>query len=81
MHAFWWSLTLLLMAVGLLNTGLFSMGDRDRRLDAISKGWAMGRRARAFFGTQWDELWSRPIGDVRASLHVEPFAEPLAAAA
>jgi ubiquinone biosynthesis protein COQ4 len=67
------NLPLLLMAVGLLNTGLFCMTDRERRLDAISQGWAMGRRARPLFGARWDELWDRPVGEVRAMFAVEPF--------
>jgi ubiquinone biosynthesis protein COQ4 len=69
------NLPLLLMAVGLLNTGLFATGDRDRRLEAISRGWAMGRRARPLFGMRWDEVWSRPLGEIRESLGVEPFFE------
>ncbi len=67
------NLPLLLLAVGLLNTGLFSIADRDRRLEAISRGWAMGRRARPLFGVRWDELWDRPVSEVRAMFAVEPF--------
>ena len=75
------NLPLLLLAVGLLNTGLFSTADRERRMEAISRGWIMGRRARPLFGMQWDRLWARPVAEVRASLGVEPFSESLAAAA
>jgi ubiquinone biosynthesis protein COQ4 len=75
------NLPLLLMAVGLLNAGLFSRADRDRRLEAISQGWAMGRRARPLFGIRWDELWSRPVSEVRAYLGIEAYAETVPARA
>jgi ubiquinone biosynthesis protein Coq4 len=75
------NLPLLLLAVGLLNTGFFAMADRERRLEAISRGWAMGRRARPFFGVRWDELWARPVSEVRASLGVESYGETVTAAA
>jgi ubiquinone biosynthesis protein Coq4 len=74
-------LPLILISMGLLNTAFYAMNDRRRRLDAIAQGWAMGRRARPLFGTRWDEVWTRPIADVRASLGVEAFNETYAAAA
>ena len=73
-------LPFLLLSVGLLNTAFFAMEDRDRRFEAISQGWRMGRRARSLFGARWDELWSRPIAEVRALFGVEPYAEIPAAA-
>ncbi len=74
-------LPFLLLSVGLLNTAFFAIEDRDRRFEAISQGWRMGRRSRSLFGTRWDELWSRPVAEVRASFAVEPYVEALAAAA
>jgi len=64
----------MLMAMGFLNTALYAMGDRERRLDAISRGWEMGRAAKPLFGTRWDQLWSAPIEEVRRSLGVEAYA-------
>jgi ubiquinone biosynthesis protein COQ4 len=76
-------LPLMLLAMGFLNTAIYSMADRERRLDAISRGWAMGQRARPLFGVRWADLWSRPLGEVRESLGIEPYAQvspaPLAA--
>jgi ubiquinone biosynthesis protein COQ4 len=71
----------ILMATGLLNTAFFAMDDRQRRMNAIARGWAMGQRARPLFGQRWDKRWSQPIAEVRASLNVEPYAESVAAAA
>jgi ubiquinone biosynthesis protein Coq4 len=74
-------LPLMLIAMGLLNTALFAMGEREARLEAITRGWSMGRRARVLFGVPWDELWERPIDEVRESLRLEPVTATLAAAA
>jgi ubiquinone biosynthesis protein Coq4 len=64
----------MLMAMGFLNTALYSMDDRERRLDAISRGWEMGRAAKPLFGVRWDQLWSAPIEEVRSSLGVEAYS-------
>jgi ubiquinone biosynthesis protein COQ4 len=69
-------LPLMLLAMGCLNTALYSMQDRERRLDAISRGWAMGKQARPLFGVRWADLWGHPIAEVRESLGIEPYAPP-----
>jgi ubiquinone biosynthesis protein Coq4 len=38
----------------------------------------MGRRAKQFFGVDWDAYWTRPLEEVRAMLRVEESL-PLAA--
>jgi ubiquinone biosynthesis protein Coq4 len=74
-------LPLMLLAMGFLNTALYSMEDRERRLDAVARGWDMGRRARPLFGVRWDDLWEKPVDEVRRELGVEPYRTPLVAAA
>lgn len=61
-----------ILSAGLLNTMLVAMDDADRRMNAITEGWAIGRRARPFFGVRWAEWWSRPLAEVRAELDVQP---------
>jgi ubiquinone biosynthesis protein COQ4 len=75
------SLPLLLLAMGFLNTALFAMPDRERRLDAVTRGWQMGKRARPLFGIRWDELWERPLVETREHLGIEPYLPVVAAAA
>jgi ubiquinone biosynthesis protein Coq4 len=75
-------LPLMLLAMGFLNTALYSMDDRERRLDAIARGWEMGRRAQPLFGVRWDRLWERPVDEVRRTLGVVAYdARPQLAAA
>lgn len=61
-----------ILSAGLLNTMLVAMDDADRRMEAITEGWAIGRRAKPFFGARWAEWWARPLADVRAELDVRP---------
>ena len=73
-------LSLAIMSGGLLNTLVDpkAMADADRRMDAITQGWSMGRRAKPFFGYRWAESWHRPLSDVRRELRVQPVTGPLA---
>lgn len=66
-------LSLAILSGGLLNTLVDprAFGDRDRRMDAIVQGWQMGRAARPLFGVRWNELWGRPLEEVRRELGVK----------
>lgn len=59
---------ILLLAVALLNTALFSHARTAERFDAIVEGWNAGKRARALFGIDWTTQWHRPIEEIRAEL-------------
>jgi len=54
---------------------LRELGRARAHLDAITRGWQMGKAARSLFGVRWNELWARPIGDVRAALGVDPVID------
>jgi ubiquinone biosynthesis protein COQ4 len=62
-----------LIAGGLLQV-MSSHEDQARRMDAITRGWQAGRRARLLFGTNWNELWATPLPEVRARLGLEASA-------
>ena len=74
-------LPLVLLAMGCLNTAMFSMNDRERRFDAIAHGWQMGKRARPLFGIRWAEMWQQPLDEARNRLRIEPYVDAMAAAA
>ena len=63
-------LPIALLSGGMLNTLIYADGDRARRLAAISRGWTMGERAAPFFGTDWAQLWSTPLAEVRSALRL-----------
>jgi ubiquinone biosynthesis protein COQ4 len=70
----------LLLGVGMINCMLFGFDDRDRRMDAITAGWQLGKQADGFFGVDWNALWDKPLADVRARLAVAPIVATRAAA-
>jgi ubiquinone biosynthesis protein Coq4 len=61
-----------LLIGGLLNSRMRDSEDWPRRLDAIARGWALGKRARPLFGRSWDDLWAVPLAEIRARLGIEP---------
>lgn len=61
----------MLLGGGFFNTMLFAWNDRDRRMQAIVRGWLLGRRAKALFGVDWKGLWAMPLSDVRRQLDVD----------
>lgn len=64
-------LSLMILALGILNTLFFAIGERQLRMDEIARGWRMGRKSRPFFGFDWAAHWETPLVDVRAMLGLE----------
>jgi ubiquinone biosynthesis protein Coq4 len=56
-----------LLAGGLLQSVLKEPEDWSRRLEAVARGWRRGKEAKPLFGARWDQLWDRPLDEVRAS--------------
>ena len=59
---------ILLLAIVLLNTALYSQDKVGERFDAISEGWHAGKRAKPLYGIDWAETWHRPIAELRREL-------------
>jgi ubiquinone biosynthesis protein Coq4 len=63
-----------LIVGGLINALIRARQDWGRRLDAVARGWRLGRESRPLFGQRWDELWDHPLDEVRAQLHLDVVA-------
>lgn len=61
----------ILLAGGLLNTLFSHMEERESRMNAIARGWLLGRRAKLLFGYDWASAWARPMADVRRELGLD----------
>jgi ubiquinone biosynthesis protein COQ4 len=61
-------LPLFVISAVLINTALYAYEDKARRLDAIARGWMLGRSASRLAGTDWRPLLARPLADVRREL-------------
>jgi ubiquinone biosynthesis protein Coq4 len=63
-------LAALLLGIGFINTFAYSFDDKDARMDAVVRGWQLGKAARPFIGVRWSELWELPLTDVRTQLGI-----------
>jgi ubiquinone biosynthesis protein COQ4 len=57
-----------LLSIVFANMFLYRFEETDARMDAIVRGWAMGKRARQLLGVRWADLWELPLTEVRARL-------------
>lgn len=56
---------------GTLLTGVHKTPwDLGRRMDAITRGWTLGKKAYPLLGIRWDEMWELPLADVRRRLGI-----------
>jgi ubiquinone biosynthesis protein Coq4 len=63
-------LAAVLLSILFANTFLYAFDESDARMDAITRGWALGKRAEQFLGVRWADLWALPLPEVRARLRV-----------
>ena len=61
---------LALLTKNLLKSLLYDLDAATSYMEAITKGWTMGKAARPLFGLDWDALWETSIDEVRASLNI-----------
>ena len=65
-------LSAVLIAMALVHLATKNMEPRDAIMNQVMRGWAIGKRAKLFFGFEWAKHWETPIADVRNMLDVEP---------
>lgn len=66
------SLGYMILSAGLLNTLFLAPEDGERRMEAITRGWQLGRRLRPLFGADWATMITWPIEQVREHFGVAP---------
>ncbi|HVV87000.1 MAG TPA: Coq4 family protein [Kofleriaceae bacterium] len=72
-----------ILAIAMTNTFLYAFDERDARMDAVVRGWQLGKTARPLLAVRWADLWELPLAEVRARLGLgdAATARPVAAAA
>jgi ubiquinone biosynthesis protein Coq4 len=63
-------LFLSLLSKNLLKTAIEEIELCESIMDALVKGWTMGKQAKPLFGIQWNSLWEKPLADIRLSLDI-----------
>lgn len=64
-----------ILSAGLLNTLIYAQEERKARLDAISRGWQLGKNAEVVVGADWGALLGEPLDAVRERFGVVVPAE------
>jgi ubiquinone biosynthesis protein COQ4 len=64
-------LPLFVIASVLMNTALHAYDDRGRRLDAIARGWTLGKQAKRLAGIDWRLHFARPLAEIRRDLGLD----------
>ena len=54
-----------LLSIVFINTFLYKF---DARMNAVARGWELGKRAEQLLGVRWNDLFALPLADVRARL-------------
>lgn len=67
----WHGLYPALLAKNLLKTAMYEMELSEQIMEALVRGWRMGKEAKALFGIQWNQLWEKPLEEIRASLEIK----------
>lgn len=61
---------LAMLAKNLLRTAMYEIELHEQIMDALTKGWTMGKRAKLLFGVKWNSLWETSLEEVRASFNI-----------
>ena len=64
-------LSAILISMAFLHLATKTMEPRNTLMNEIMRGWALGKKARPFFGFRWADHWSTPLEDVRRELGVD----------
>jgi ubiquinone biosynthesis protein Coq4 len=70
-------LSAVLIAMSLMHLATKNMDAREAIMGEVMRGWAIGKRAKHFFGFEWAKHWATPLSEVRAMLDVFPNLETL----
>ena len=58
-------LWLALLAKNIIKTAMIDLEECDRRMNALTKGWTMGKQAKPLFGIRWNQYWEHPLVEIR----------------
>lgn len=65
----------ILLAIGFLFMTLRMPHGMEGMVDSVIKGWNLGTRAKPLIGMRWEEMWERPLADVRKELGLHVLRE------
>jgi len=64
---------ILLIAKNFVKTAIEDIDLCSQHMEAVVRGWIMGKQAQPLFGVPWQTLWHKPIEEVREQLNIKLF--------
>jgi ubiquinone biosynthesis protein Coq4 len=61
----------LMLVLILVNTIVRHPATLRARMDALVAGYQMGKSARPLFGVRWDQMWTKPIIEIRREFKLD----------
>ncbi len=61
---------LTMLARSLLKTAIDAIEEADQHMDALTRGWMMGKQTHPLFGIRWNTLWEMPLEQLRTELNI-----------
>lgn len=61
----------MLIALGFLRVALKDMALLPQLLEAVNKGYQLGKKSKSLFIYDWEKNWSKPLADVRIELNIQ----------
>jgi ubiquinone biosynthesis protein COQ4 len=65
-------LSAVLIAMSMVHIATKNMDAREALIGEVMRGFAIGKRAKLFFGFEWAKHWETPLAEVRKMLDVVP---------
>ncbi|ALF52432.1 hypothetical protein ACX27_05530 [Nostoc piscinale CENA21] len=59
-----------LLAKNLVKATIYNIEVSTKYMDAITRGWLMGKQAQPLFGVEWSLLLAKPLEDIRTSFNI-----------
>jgi ubiquinone biosynthesis protein Coq4 len=60
-----------IITAAMINTLAYKIDQKDARIEAIVRGWLLGKRAKPLFGVRWNELWASPMDELRSQFSID----------
>ncbi len=59
-----------MLARSILKTAINAIERADQHMDALTRGWMMGKQAHPLFGIRWNTLWDMPLEQLRTEVNI-----------
>jgi ubiquinone biosynthesis protein Coq4 len=63
-----------LISSGLVHTVMHNPALATPALEAIAQGWLNGQKAQPLLGVKWEEMWERPLDELRQEFNIIPYS-------